>query len=650
MKSFRILAFLFAVVFFNACQEEEEKDPVPVNRLQARAGHDRVVQINEAVVLNGENSSDGNKKPFDFFWTLKTKPQGSTAALVGENTVKPGFTPDVPGAYQIELRISQGTFNDIDEITIHATIEEPQDLPVILSEDVNEDVVLEDLYDEEGKPDYRVTTDIRVNAQLQIEPGVVIEFENDKGLQINHGVLIAAGTEQQKIVFTGVEKVAGYWKGIILFSNSLSNELSHAVVEYGGSSPFADALTDYSANVFLAGTDYSGGALKILNCRISQAAGFGVYLKGGSYLTGFSNNNFQHNTNSAIYIPADKVHQLDGASQFSDNGFDGAETGGVFEADEELQWSALSEGASYKVSSDLVVRSGLWLNEGVVLQFNREISMTVTHTGYLLAIGSTNSPITLTALTPTSGNHWKGILIESANQNNKIAHAEIAYAGDSGFAQLANEKTNLGLTGWAVIENCNIHHGSGWGIVATDGLINENVELVNSFTGLAMGNVKQPVVHEPLTLAGEWLDWWSVWNNHTTINGTFYDRNTGIWFDGAADPWSMINPGFGLKINNDGTYVWTIAEQSPMSGCASYSAEHFTGKVAGTTTELTFIEESWRSKFYFSCDESQNIDIEVQPGQMTLPFESYEEVHFGKTYTVLKLFSGGDSFKYYRLK
>src|SRR5688572_1236793 len=105
MKSLRYLALLFVVVFFTACQEDEEKEPVPVNRLQAQAGHDRTVQVDELVVLNGENSSDGNQKSFDFFWTMKAKPQGSTATLNDEYTATPNFTPDVPGTYRVELRI-----------------------------------------------------------------------------------------------------------------------------------------------------------------------------------------------------------------------------------------------------------------------------------------------------------------------------------------------------------------------------------------------------------------------------------------------------------------------------------------------------------------------------------------------------------------
>jgi hypothetical protein len=87
-----------------------------------------------------------------------------------------------------------------------------------------------------------------------------------------------------------------------------------------------------------------------------------------------------------------------------------------------------------------------------------------------------------------------------------------------------------------------------------------------------------------------------------------------------------------------------------MSGCASYSAEHLTGTVQNGPNQLTFTEASWRSKFYFSCDESQNVDIDVQPGQMTLPMETLQETYFGRKYDVLKLYSGGTPFKYYRLR
>lgn len=245
MRSIRFLALLFVAVLFYSCDENTEKEIAqpPVNRLDARAGADQQVLVNAIVALDGGNSKDGNGKPFSFHWLLKGKPFGSNAELSDSDSSSPTLQVDKAGNYVVELKISQGSFTDKDEVVVHVTKDEQLDLPEYLSEDINESLLLKDIYHEEGKPDYLVTDLIRVNALLQIEPGVVIEFERDKGLQVDRGELMAIGSEERKIIFTGVEKTPGFWKGIALFSNNLSNELNHVIVEYGGSSPFLETLS-----------------------------------------------------------------------------------------------------------------------------------------------------------------------------------------------------------------------------------------------------------------------------------------------------------------------------------------------------------------------------------------------------------------------
>lgn len=401
----------------------------------------------------------------------------------------------------------------------------------------------------------------------------------------------------------------------------------------------------------LSGTDISGAALKITNCQIDFSGGYGLYVRGMSYFTGFEENHFYDNAGTAVYLPARVVRNMDGSSTFSENGFDGVEIGGTIgQGESPASWTALADGKPYLVSSDLSIQSGLVIGEGAILKFKANVGITVTTTGYLSALGTGTDPVTFTALVDFGANNWKGLLIESIDDNNVLDHAEVSYAGSSGFARLGNLEANIGVIGSAVIQNSHIHHGNGWGIVATDGLLNENAETVNQFNNLLLGNVKMKVVYEPVELAGDWMDWWSVTHDRHEVSVSLFDRATETWFGGAADPWSMTNAGFGLRINSDGSYVWTIAMPSPPTGCVSYSAEHFTGQVQNSPNALTFVEASGRSKFYFSCDESMNVDMDVQPGQMTLAIETLQETHFGKKYDVLKLYSGGESFKYYRLR
>ncbi|MEM6995492.1 MAG: hypothetical protein AAF721_33590, partial [Myxococcota bacterium] len=85
---------------------------------------------------------------------------------------------------------------------------------------------------------YRVTSNpVRVDADLTLEAGLVFEGAQDRELNVREGgTLHAAGTAESPVVFTGIENVAGYWKGIEFESNSPDNLLENTVVEYAGSS------------------------------------------------------------------------------------------------------------------------------------------------------------------------------------------------------------------------------------------------------------------------------------------------------------------------------------------------------------------------------------------------------------------------------
>src|SRR5688572_23921350 len=100
----RNLFFILSIsTAFWSCDEDDNL--VPVNKLEAIAGDDRQVTTDTEVILNGAESKDSNNKPFIYQWTLKQKPTNSTTALSGQTTATPRFTPDIPGAYVIELRI-----------------------------------------------------------------------------------------------------------------------------------------------------------------------------------------------------------------------------------------------------------------------------------------------------------------------------------------------------------------------------------------------------------------------------------------------------------------------------------------------------------------------------------------------------------------
>ncbi|MBF8149128.1 hypothetical protein ITJ86_04425 [Winogradskyella sp. F6397] len=97
---------------------------------------------------------------------------------------------------------------------------------------------------------YRTADDIVIKngAQLTLEPGVILEFEDSKGLELdklfNEGsALIAVGTPTNPITFTGVTKAPGAWKTLsIQRSSSVLNKFDNVLIEYAGGAGAGGAI------------------------------------------------------------------------------------------------------------------------------------------------------------------------------------------------------------------------------------------------------------------------------------------------------------------------------------------------------------------------------------------------------------------------
>ena len=76
---------------------------------EADAGTDRKASVNEAIVLDGAGSSDPDGDPISYRWSFALpKPITGTAELIDPHTVTPSFVAYEPGAYGIELVVSDG--------------------------------------------------------------------------------------------------------------------------------------------------------------------------------------------------------------------------------------------------------------------------------------------------------------------------------------------------------------------------------------------------------------------------------------------------------------------------------------------------------------------------------------------------------------
>lgn len=88
----------------------------------ANAGPAQMVSVNSLVQLNGSGSTDANKLPLTYQWTLLNVPAGSAAALSNAAIVNPTFTADRPGNYVAQLIVNNGTLSsDASTVVITTT-------------------------------------------------------------------------------------------------------------------------------------------------------------------------------------------------------------------------------------------------------------------------------------------------------------------------------------------------------------------------------------------------------------------------------------------------------------------------------------------------------------------------------------------------
>lgn len=278
--------------------------------------------------------------------------------------------------------------------------------------------------------DYIVTCKMHVSAPIKIEPGVVIEFEENAGLDIDDfntadGSLNAVGTANKPIVFRGTQNNKGWWRGIMFDSNSTLNELTHVFVEDAGGLAF-NSNGDRGA-VHL----YANSRLKITNSTISNSDTYGLNAVYTGSVLAVQNSKFINNNAPAVVNPG-YLNAINNTNLYAGNTNDFVF---VNPYGEEIKspttWSKID--VPYSVMSNAVksirVRDLLTIQPGVVIEFGAETELHIHEDGGgLKAVGTPTDPIIFTGVSKVP-KAWKGIRVYSEHAENKIAHAEIHYSG-----------------------------------------------------------------------------------------------------------------------------------------------------------------------------------------------------------------------------
>jgi hypothetical protein len=469
-----LMLLLVAVMATLTSCEEDKPEPTPATTITAKAGDDQTINLGTLVTLDASASSDSEGKALTYSWAIVTKPATSTATLTNANQAKPTFTPDVAGEYELEVTVSNGTGSAKDKVKI--TVTAPTGGNVNLNEPIETDVVLTNVVADPTKPDYRLTENLIVNAKLTIMPGVVIEADADKGIYINEdGALIAKGTATNKIVFTGKDKTKGYWEGIMVISGNPANEMDFVEVNYAGSSNLSGVGSAIKSAMVISYNGAIPGQMKITNTTFAHSNGYGLYLAHIGQVSTFANNTFSNNGGPAMYLSANLAHKLDAATKFKGgNSYEGVEIAGEVEHNDEVTWPAFTDGASYLVSEDIILESGVKIAAGAKIEFANETGFYVRDNGaYIIAKGTAANKIVFTGRNKVAG-FWNGVMIVSSSPLNEMDYVEISYAGKRNLSGISTTiKSNLVLAGFSPgaklkVTNSSFTHGGGYGMYVQD--------------------------------------------------------------------------------------------------------------------------------------------------------------------------------------
>ena len=323
---------------------------------------------------------------------------------------------------------------------------------------------------------YLVTGDVDVTGHLTIEPGTTVLFEQGTTLEISDsGALIAEGTADDQIIFTGTEEVAGWWKGI-WFRNTQNplNSIDYATIEYGGNEFPAVLVGEYRAT----GSSVDAAAA-ITNTTVRNNDASGVYVERGSELTDFGNNVMTENDPYPVTL---RDNPSAAAAIDTDSDLTGNENDAVRILDDGANITSdiafVDPGVPYRVQDARIeVRGHLTVAEGVTMEFDSDSSLRMNRGGGLHVTGTKDDPVLFTATSPTPG-FWEGInFMDSDRPDNKIEYAVIEYGGSEpshtgwnrsghgGNITIGRSIDSADLT----VENSHINHSSSYGIYVYDG-------------------------------------------------------------------------------------------------------------------------------------------------------------------------------------
>ncbi|MEO0603855.1 MAG: hypothetical protein AAF211_20635, partial [Myxococcota bacterium] len=281
---------------------------------------------------------------------------------------------------------------------------------------------------------YRVEDGVvDVTDALRIEAGVEIHMQADAGIGVfDGGSLDLAGSAGQPVVIRGAQAVRGFWRGIHVETNSLSNRFSYAEIAHTGSD-YVYCCNDIAA-VYL-----KGGRLSISDSILSEGSSYGVYANADAQLQ-FDRNTIRTHSEAPLYLAAERAGELDGlGSTYENNGENYVR---IFNSDVSQTTFWPRNAVPYLIGQFVVdVTEGLSIEPGAEVVFEENAGIGVYNNGSLNAVGSASAPIVFRGRQDVPG-FWRGIHTETTSVLNEISHGTIQNAG-SNYVYCCNVSAGL---------------------------------------------------------------------------------------------------------------------------------------------------------------------------------------------------------------
>lgn len=278
--------------------------------------------------------------------------------------------------------------------------------------------------------DYIISCDPKIARNFIVDPGVIIEFEKNSGLQFIDDAnfkIEMNGTASDPIILTGTEKNKGHWRGILMTSDNPSNVMRHVTVEYAG-------------QVRPGGWGYKGAVIgswgAVMNfdsCKIQDCQEIGLHWVGYASDLFIQNSVFTRN-DVPIRTNPNFINSIDESSTYQGNVNDyiRLEHSDIHQdiTFHNIDIPFFSDG--FKPDNDakrkFTFKPGvtILMDAGSEIRFQNAFS----YQHETIMIGTSEKRITIKGKESVPG-YWKGLTVSSQSPLNEIGYLDISDAGNT---------------------------------------------------------------------------------------------------------------------------------------------------------------------------------------------------------------------------